>query len=126
MSVRSESRDVGPTWARAESALSEFAVRKRELWVYALLMYVVGDLVTTFVGLQYTPLTEIGPLPAALLSEFGFGSLVVTKLVFVGLFALLWRVAPRPASVGVPLALVIVGTGITVWNLFLIVGATSV
>lgn len=125
MAVR-DGQGARPTWARVESYLSEFAARTDELWVYALLTYVVGDLVTTFVGLQYTPLTEIGPLPAAILSEFGFGGLVVTKLLFLGLFVLLWRVAPRPASVGVPLALVIVGTGITVWNIFLIVGITLV
>lgn len=92
----------------------------RWLWLLALLLYVVGDILTTTVGLRYTTLQETGPLPRYLLVEFGAWMLAVLKLGTLGLFVGLWRVVPRPASYGVPIGLALVGCVVTLWNTTLI------
>lgn len=106
--------------SQRERSLEWLGSHARLLWVVALLSYVGGDFVTTFVGLQYTPLGEVGPLAALLLAEFGFESLVGLKLGFVGLLVVVWKLLPDPISTGVPLGLAVIGSGITAWNAALI------
>ncbi|MFT4945699.1 MAG: hypothetical protein ACI9K3_001649 [Halovenus sp.] len=91
------------------------------LWLLAILLYVCGDVLTTAVGLWYTPLVEVGPLPEFLLVEFGVGAVAGLKLGILALFAGVWRLLPRPVSAGVPLGLSLVGYLVTLWNGTLIV-----
>ena len=121
MATEPDRRLPGLAWAEGGSYPALLVSHGRELWTVAILTYVVGDLVTTFVGVRYTGLVEGSPLPAALLAEFGFGALVGLKAVSVVPFVLLWRVVPGPASAGVPLGLLLVGSTVTLWNTLLVV-----
>lgn len=93
----------------------------RWLWLLAIALYVCGDVLTTALGLWYTPLQEAGPLPRYLLAEFGVGAVAGLKICVFGLFAVLWRVLPHPVSAGVPLGLALVGSAVTLWNATMIV-----
>lgn len=93
----------------------------RSVWLLAVLSYVCGDVITTFVGLQYTPLREAGPLPQYLLAEFGAGALAGLKAGTLAVCVTAWRLLPHPVSTGVPLGLAVVGSTITLWNAALIV-----
>lgn len=92
----------------------------RCLWLVVVLLYVVGDVLTTTVGLRYTTLQESSSLPSYLLVEFGAWMMTVLKLGALGLFVGLWRVMPHPVSYGVPLGLALVGYAVTLWNTTLI------
>jgi hypothetical protein len=92
----------------------------RQLWLLAILTYVVGDVVTTVLGLRYTSLQETGPIPRYLLARFGGWVLAGLKLGGLGLFVGIWRLLPRPASQGVPLGLALVGCAVTLWNVAVI------
>jgi hypothetical protein len=87
------------------------------VWVLAVLAYGVGDTLTTYVGLRSGRAAEAGPLAAPLVEGYGIFGLVVLKLVTLGLFYAAWRVARPPARFAVPLAVAVVGVGVTAWNL---------
>lgn len=93
------------------------------LWAAVVAFFVVGDLVTTVVGLTMTGLSEGGPLAAVVYERYGVGALVLMKPVAVAAFYLLWRVVPSPHDVGVPIALAAVGVLATAWNSLLLSGA---
>lgn len=95
--------------------------RVRWLWLLAAVLYLCGDILTTLVGLEQTPLREVSPLPRSLLDRFGVDWLVGVKLLTFGGFFTIWYSLPRPVSVGVPLGLVIAGGGATLWNTVLLV-----
>jgi hypothetical protein len=119
MATQTEPRAVRS--GRSDAVLDALDAYTPWLWLLAILLYVCGDILTTAVGLQYTPLEEASPLPQYLLGEFGVGAVAGLKLGIVGLFVGLWRVLPRPVSAGVPLGLAAVGYAITLWNATLIV-----
>lgn len=86
------------------------------LWVVALLLYGVGDLVTTTVGLGRQGIVEIGPVAGPVVEAYGTLGLVVLKSgTLAGSYAV-WRVAPQPQRVGIPLGLMVVGLAVTAWN----------
>lgn len=87
------------------------------LWVTSLVFFGLGDLLTTVVGLQTRMVVEVSPLVAEAVSVHGLGVLPSLKLAAFGLCFLLWKVVPRPHNVGVPLALAVIGVGVTLWNL---------
>ncbi len=92
-------------------------------WLGAVAFFVVGDLVTTFVGLQLQTVVEAGPVTAWLISGYGLGLILPVKLgVVAGLYGL-YRVVPHPHSIGVPLGLCALGFVVTVWNGAVIVAA---
>jgi hypothetical protein len=96
--------------------------REQLLWVVAVLLFGIGDLVTTSVGIRVSHVTETGTLQEPLLRQFGMISVPGLKLaVFAGFFAC-WRLIPSPHNLGVPLALTTVGAVVTVWNLLVILG----
>lgn len=106
--------------ARYETGVSWLAARERRLWVIVLLGYGVGDLATTLVGLWTGRGAEAGPVAALLVAEFGIPALVVLKLVTLGTFYLCWRLIAWPLRVAVPLAVALVGVGVTAWNVFVL------
>lgn len=107
----------------AGDAIERLATRQRALWVAAVLLYGVGDTVTTFWGLSTGGVAEAGLVAAPLMEAHGRGVLLLVKaVVFVGFYCL-WRVARTPGRAAVPLALTTVGLGVTVWNLLTIVSA---
>lgn len=101
------------SWRRIES-------QQRELWGAAILFFVLGDLLTTGVGLQFDPVHEIGPIPALVLETYGFEMLIALKVATIGLCYLGWRWIPPPANLGIPLALAAVGALATLWNALVI------
>lgn len=96
---------------------SQLADAERSVWVVAILAYGVGDTLTTYVGLRSGRGAEAGPLAAPLVETYGILGLVGLKVVTLGLFYLTWRFARPPARVAVPLAVAVVGIGVTAWNL---------
>lgn len=99
------------------------------LWALAIVVYGVGDLVSTLVGLQLGA-AESNPLPAALI-ELAPGFLAVAvvltlyKAASIALFAAFaWRL-PSPYGVSVPIALSLVGIGVVGWNASVILSLVS-
>lgn len=89
---------------------------ERLLWVAAIVLYGVGDAITTGIGLSATGATEIGPVVAPLVDRHGPATLVGVKAAIFALFYVAWRALWTPARVAVPLALTVVGGAVTAWN----------
>lgn len=103
----------------------ELLVRhERALWILAVLLYGVGDTVSTLIGLSFGNVAEAGPLAAPAISTFGYPGLFGLKVVVFVSFVGVWSVLYTPARVAVPLALATVGGVVTVWNT--VVVATAV
>ncbi|TSD14752.1 hypothetical protein DP107_07215 [Haloglomus irregulare] len=90
------------------------------LWVAAVLLYGVGDTVATLVGLSTASVAEGGPVAGPALEAYGPAGLIGLKTVVIGGFFIVWRLAPTPGRVALPLALVVTGGTVTGWNLFVI------
>lgn len=103
--------------------LPRLAEREREVWIAALLLYGVGDTVTTFWGLSLGGVAEAGPIARPLIDAYGRGALIGIKLVVFPTFYVVWRLLRTPGRVAVPLALAVVGAAVTLWNLVVISGA---
>lgn len=95
----------------------QFSLVQTRLWLVAVVFFVIGDLVTTGVGLTAPGLTEGSPFGAALIHHRGFAGAVGVKLTLLFGFLLLWRWLPRPHCVGIPLGLAVAGVVATGWNL---------
>lgn len=87
-----------------------------ELWIITALFFVAGDVLTTVVGLLQGGVAEVGPLVAPLMAEYGLAIMVPMKLLALVVCVGLWRLAPDPHSVGVPLGLAVFGVLVTGWN----------
>lgn len=99
------------------------AARQRQVWLAAVLLYGVGDTVTTFWGLSSGGVAEAGPVAAPLMEAHGRIVLLGVKAVTFAAFYLLWRLVRTPGRVAVPLALTTVGALVTAWNLVVITSA---
>lgn len=92
-------------------------------WLLAVLLFGVGDVVTTSVGLGVPGVVEADPVARALIESFGLGSIVGLKLLAFGLCYAVWRAVPRPYCTGVPLGLAGLGAVVTAWNVLVVVTA---
>lgn len=90
------------------------------LWLGAVLFFVVGDVVTTSVGLGLDPIVELGPVVGPLIARYGLAVMIALKVGVVGLCYGLYCCVPRPHDVGVPLGLALLGLVVTGWNLALL------
>lgn len=90
----------------------------------AIIWYGVGDTVTTFIGLSFGEIAEVGPVAAPVIEFYGRPSLVAIKFVSFALFYATWRIVPHPTRAAVPLAVTLVGIAVTLWNLLMILSAT--
>jgi hypothetical protein len=91
------------------------------LWGIALLCFGAGDVVTTTVGLRLAGVVELQPLAARLFRYSTLWGMVILKTaVFSGCYAL-WRRAPEPYCVGVPLGLATLGVVVVAWNVHILV-----
>jgi hypothetical protein len=94
------------------------------LWWYgAIAFFFVGDIVTTFVGLQLRTIVEASPVAAWLINAHGLGLIFPVKLLVVCGFYGFYRIVPEPHNLGVPLGLCALGFVVTVWNGAVIVAA---
>ena len=90
------------------------------LWVLAVVLYGVGDTVTTLVGLNSAGVTEGGPVALYALGQGGVPGFLLLKVGFIGVCFLVWWAVRTPGRVAIPLALVAVGAVVTTWNLVVI------
>lgn len=89
---------------------------RRWAWALVLAFFVGGDLTTTAIGYATPGVMEGNPGILALLDGHGLVGMLILKAVVVLGAYLLYRVAPRPHDVGVPLGFGVVGVGVTGWN----------
>lgn len=87
------------------------------LWVLAVVLYGLGDTVTTLVGLQSDGAAEGGPVALYALSQGGVAGFLLLKIGFIGVCVGLWYLVKTPSRVAIPLALAVVGAVVTGWNL---------
>nr|WP_227373886.1 DUF5658 family protein [Haladaptatus halobius] len=92
---------------------------ERLLW-YLVLLALVGDLLTTYVGLR-AGLTETNPVARSALAQFGFLSLVALKAFAVGVGLAGRRLIPREYGALVPAGLALPWTLAVFVNLSLFV-----
>lgn len=90
--------------------------RWRLQWVLAALLYGVGDVVTTLVGLQLNDVGEAGPVASYAMEVAGPAGFLGVKALFMGGCFLVWWRLESPSRVAIPAALVAAGAVITVWN----------
>lgn len=89
----------------------------RALWGFAVLLYGVGDSVTTVAGLKAADTAEIGPVALTVLDIAGIPGFVLLKVVFLCLCYAVWTRLPMPERAAIPLGLTVTGLGVTSWNL---------
>jgi len=117
--ARRDIREMQPLYQRRAT---EFYL----LWLAAALSYGLGDMVTTSVVFVTPRVGESNPIVALVLDQFGLVGLLAAKLVIFG-FLLTISVKSavdddRLSYYGPPLLAILVGTGLTVWNLKTILG----
>jgi len=64
------------------------------LWLAAVMLYGIGDLLTTTVGLRQRDIVEVGPVAAPVVAQYGTVGLVVLKCWLLLGSYLLWRAIP--------------------------------
>lgn len=92
----------------------------RQVWIAAIVLYGIGDTVTTLCGISIGGITEAGPIAGPLIEEYGRSGLIGVKAIVFPAFYVVWRLLKTPGRVAVPLALVLVGGIVTAWNLLVI------
>lgn len=111
---------VAPVWDHAFAALEGFHEMTGWLWWLAIAFFGVGDFVTT-AGAELGPsIAEGNPVVAGVLGTRGFAGFLLLKAVVLVAAYLVWRSLRPPHDVGVPLALAVVGVGLTTWNAFVV------
>lgn len=100
-----------------------FVEQEQLLWGLAIAFYLVGDTVTTFWGLSTDGVVEAGPIAGPLIEAYGRFGLLAIKAVTFGFFVGVWSLFEPPTRVAVPLAVLVVGAAVTIWNLAVILNA---
>ncbi|MFW5937465.1 MAG: hypothetical protein ACOCSN_00855 [Halanaeroarchaeum sp.] len=95
----------------------------RWAWLFVVVFFVGGDLVTTGLGLQVHGVVEQNPMLAPILAEHGLAAMVVLKGLVVGGGYVFYRSVPHPHGLGVPIGFAVVGVAVTGWNLFVVASA---
>ena len=89
-------------------------------WVFVVLFFVLGDVVTTSVGLSMAGIAERNEVLKPVIENSGMAGMVGLKAVIVGGGYLLTRALPRPQKFAIPAGLLIVGVSVSVWNLVVV------
>lgn len=105
----------------SETWLDPVARRQPALWVCAVLLYGVGDGVTTYLGLQDGAVAEVGPVAVFAIGEGGISGLFALKVALFAISFCLWYLVRTPGRVAIPLALTVAGALVTAWNAFVLV-----
>lgn len=85
-------------------------------WALTVAFFVVGDVLTTGIGLHVGGVAEVGPLVGPVLARYGLLAMLPLKFAALAVCYALWRLTPRPYAVGVPLGLGSFGVLVTSWN----------
>jgi hypothetical protein len=88
----------------------------RELWILTVSFLIIGDLVTTGLGVSSGQIAEVGPLGDPIVEQYGMYGMVALKLGVLGLSFVAWKLAPDPERIGIPLGLAAIGVVVTLWN----------
>ena len=88
------------------------------LWIIAVLMFGIGDSLTTGIFLSNGMGYEGNPLAATLFTQFGLWVMIPWKLLAFAAFAALYRLTPDRINIGVPLGLALFGSLLTIWNAY--------
>lgn len=95
-------------------------------WVAAFLMFGVGDVVTTFVGISAFGVVENGPVAGPVVEAIGLWTLVPLKAATMAGFYALFAYVPEDYDEGIPLGLSLVGAAAVGWNsVVLLAGAVA-
>lgn len=86
---------------------------KKYLWIWAFLTFVIGDTITTVIGLQYVGIYEANA-HLAILTEWPI--LLSYKIIIISGFKIIYNWMYEPIDVGIPIGLGLLGTIITSWN----------
>lgn len=113
---------VGDEGIGTAEAFEAVAERQHLLWILAVLLYGIGDTVTTLWGLSTGGVAEAGPVVAPFVESHGRWALAAVKLVVFAGFYLVWRLLRSPGRAAVPAALALVGGVVSAWNLVVITG----
>lgn len=97
--------------------IKKLRTQQLRMWGLAILLYGGGDTLTSVVGFRRNTVSEIGLLARIAHETAGVGGFLVLKLGFCGLCLVTWFWLDTPGRVAIPLALIVTGTGVTAWNL---------
>lgn len=89
---------------------------ERGLWIAAIALFGVGDLVTTVYFIVEFGAVETHPVGGPAIDALGFWALVPLKAIAFAVCYGLYRLAPREYAVGVPIGLILLGGYLSVWN----------
>lgn len=96
-----------------------------ELWLFAFLTFVVGDSITTAIGLS-EGVAESNPVGAYVLAHAGQPGMVVFKAgILLGLYGLYYafdRTTPYDVDDQAALFVASIGVLVTAWNVYVIFG----
>lgn len=84
-------------------------------WVGAILLFGVGDIVTTFLGVGMFGGSESNPLLASAFAEVGLWTLVPLKVAAFGLAGAGYHLG-KPYTLPVPWVALFFGTVVVLWN----------
>lgn len=101
---------------RIDEAPGLLAQYDRELWLLTISFFVVGDLITTGLGVSSGQIVEASPVGDTILNQYGMYGMVWLKFGVVGAAYTGWKVVPDPERIGIPLGLTTVGVLATGWN----------
>ena len=111
-------------WYESSPAIGAPQLSATQLWVIAILCFGIGDVATTSIGISLAGAVETHPFAAQLFQHSILGAMVLLKsLIFVSCYAL-WKRAPQPHCIGVPLGLAALGVLVTGWNVHILVLTT--
>ncbi|MBX0297860.1 hypothetical protein [Haloarcula nitratireducens] len=95
------------------------------MWILALLLFGLGDIVTTALGLHVAGVVETHPIAQVFFQYSVLGTMGALKLAVFGGFYGIWKLVPRPHSLGIPLGLAVLGGIVTSWNLRVVLVALA-
>lgn len=106
-------------WEYEERIVQAIARHSSLLWVFAILIFGVGDVVTTAAGLSLGAV-ESHPLSKLILGVAGVPGMIAWKAITLAAFVGFAALVPREWRVGVPIGVVLWGAVITTWNLLVV------
>jgi len=91
-------------------------LRTPTVWLVAIALFGVGDLVTTIYFIVEYGAVETHPVGAIAIDQLGLWILVPWKAAALALFYGFYRAVPKPYSLGVPIGLALLGAFTSAWN----------
>lgn len=98
-------------------------VEDRIVWSGAVLTFGIGDLATTYIGLQIDGIYEMSPTATMMLQSGGYSNLIIAKSFALIILIAVYKTVDEDWMVVVPISLILFGVFITLWNLRIIINA---